>query len=162
MRVGIERVVDRNAVARTETAIGSDHARTAAVREHEVIARNQCEKWIVRIFGNAFERSRRVDIPENHAATFIAKCEHFAFEERIADADTARLDDDIGAARTLQCFHRPGFAAGIDDDVGPRRRIDVAMVLAIQRVGFVKGDAMSARIQCANDAAIVGRRAVPV
>ena len=50
----------------------------------------------------------------------------------------------------------------IDDDLRPRRVGDVAVLLPVKGVRLVKGDAMPAPVQRADDAAVVGRGAVPV
>src|SRR5690606_22873982 len=49
-----------------------------------------------------------------------------------------------------------------DHRTGPRRRIDVAVLLPVEGVGLVEGDLVPPLRQSAQDAAIIGRRAVPV
>ena len=50
----------------------------------------------------------------------------------------------------------------IDHDPRPGRRLDVAVALALERIGLEEGDLVAARRERLEDAAVVGRRAVPV
>ena len=123
----IERVVDRNARGGAERAIGVDHGLAAAVGQDQVIARYQSAEGIARVGGDALQRRRRVHVPEDHQAAWCPQAHHLGLEQLVEHADTARLDDHIGAGGIGQSVER-GFGAGrIDHDARPFGIVDVAM-----------------------------------
>src|SRR5690606_25793157 len=83
--------------------------------------------------------------------------------QRVEDAYAARLYDEVGGGRLLERRQRVVFSVGgVHHHPGPIRIGDVAVRLALVRVGLVERDPVAAPVERAYDATIVGRRAVPV
>jgi hypothetical protein len=80
----------------------------------------------------------------------------------VKHADAAGLDDDIGPRRLRQRVPNAGFGRGVDDHMAPGRRVDVTMALSVERVGFEECDVVTERRQGPENAAVVGRGAIPV
>ena len=57
---------------------------------------------------------------------------------------------------------QPRLRRRVDAHLGPVRRLDVAVLLPVEGVGLVEGDAVAARREVAEQAAVIGRGAVPV
>jgi hypothetical protein len=108
------------------------------------------------------ERGWRVDVPEDCERIGSLVLQHGCLEKLVEHTDAAGLHDDVGRARRFERFERAVFDGCIDNDACPFGIRHVAVTLSIVRVRFVEGDVVPARVQCAHDAAIVGRGAVPV
>jgi hypothetical protein len=161
--VGIERVVDGDAEAGAERLVAAHHRIAAAVGEHHVVAGDEGAERIGRVVARAVERGGRVDVPEHHLVVRALVREHARLEELVEDAHAARLDDHVRAPGLLERAQGGALVgAGVDDHPGPGRIGDVAVLLPIERVGLVEGDAVAARGERPEDAAVVGGRAVPV
>ena len=111
---------------------------------------------------HAVERGGRVDVPERHEVGRIAQVEHGGFEHCIEHADAAGFHDQVEIARRFDGRLSGLCGRGVDDHFGPRRILDVAMLLAAVGVGLVERDAMAASVERAHDPAIVCRRPVPI
>jgi hypothetical protein len=158
----IERVVDRHAAPGAEPGVAVDHRGAAAVGEHQVELRDQRAERIARLLVDPIEGRRRVDVPEHHQGARRLQLEHAGLEQRVVDADAAGLDHQVGAARLGEDAADPVGGRRIHHHPRPVRIGEVAVLLALERVGLVEGDAMAAASERADDAAVVGRRTVPV
>ena len=108
------------------------------------------------------ERRRRVDVPED--ADRVRAVMRPRRPSRSSSSNTptpeaftttsARAASAITAAPPPRSPDRP--------HLGPVRRVDVAVVLAVESVGLVEGDVVAARGEIAGEAAVIGGRAVPV
>ena len=80
-----------------------------------------------------------------------ASLRHGRLEPIVEDADAARLDEDVGPPRPGRITPRaiPLVVRGVDDDLRPRRIVDVAVLLTFVGVGLVERHAVSARARCA-------------
>src|SRR3546814_18715322 len=57
---------------------------------------------------------------------------------------------------------RRSFIGRVDDDLRPIGRFDVAVLLAVERIGFVKPDFMAQRGKVSEHPAVICGRAVPI
>jgi len=111
---------------------------------------------------DAFDRQKHRDIPEGGERALTPQPWNALFEQPIEDADTARLDQEIGVARLFESSADTFFGRWIDNDARPIRIGNVAMLLPVECIGLVKGDAMSVGGERLQYAAIVGGGAVPI
>ena len=108
----------------------------------------------------AWRRRRR---PRRCAARRGGLLRDHAFEQlAVEHADAARLDHDVGLARLGEHAAQALDRRRIDHRARPLGRLDVAVLLAVEGVGLVEGDVVAMRRQRLEDAAIIGRGAVPV
>src|SRR5690606_36035150 len=131
----IDAVVDAMASASPEALVGVDHRPSTAIGQDQIVLRDETPEGIVRVLLDAIERRRRIDVPEDHPRPFALELEHGLLEERVVDADSARLDDDIRAAGAP--YRAAGSVLPIrvpDDASRPWRIFEVAIGLAIERV----------------------------
>src|SRR6478609_1637044 len=94
------------------------------------------------IRADPFERRRCVDVPEESEGTVTPQTRNALFEQLVEDADTTRLNQEIGVARLFESPADAVFRRRIDNDPRPVRVRDVAVLLSVEGVGLVKGDAM--------------------
>ena len=108
------------------------------------------------------QRRRGVDIPEDLERMGRGVARDPLDQLGIEHADPARLDDDVGVGR---------FGKNTAQPLGRRRvhhrsriggRLDVAMLMPIERVRFVEDDIVAMPRQRRQDAAVIGRRPVPI
>jgi hypothetical protein len=163
VRLGIERVVDRDTGPRAEAEVRVDDRLPSTVCEDQIVARHQRGERIGRFRRDAFERSGRVHVPERHAARRAAQLEHAPLQVRVAHADAARLDHQVGGARGRETPVEVRVAVGVPHHhARPGRIGDVAVGLALEGVGLVEHHLVAARRQRAQQAAVVSGRSVPV
>ena len=80
----------------------------------------------------------------------------------VEDADAARLDHDVRGAGFGEDACAGLRGCFVDDRMGVSGRIDVAMLLPLEGVGFVEGDVVTSRGKVAQEAAVIGGGTVPV
>jgi hypothetical protein len=89
--------------------------------------------------------------------------DHPPLQLLVEDADAARLDDDIASGRAVDDLPDvPLLFRPIDHYLRPLRIRDIAVLLAVERIGFVERHVVSALRKGTHDAAVVGARPVPV
>ena len=161
---GIERIINRYARACPQRRVAIDYRIAAAISKNNVIARDQRPKWILRILLYALESRGRIDIPERHSSVARPKREHRFFQQRIKHSNPAGFHQKVGFFRRRfdRGKHGVGIVDRINDALGVRRLCDIAMRLTLPRVGLVEFDPVTARMEGAQNTAIVRRRTVPV
>ena len=162
MGVGIERVIDGDAFARAHCSIGRDDRIAAAIGEDKVDLRQHGADGMRRIGAHFVQRRGGIDIPENAQGIGTGALHDAGDQVIVEHAHAARLDHDIGVGGFVHDAGEALDGGGIDGDARPVGRIDIAMLLPIESVGFVETDVMAATGQFAQDAAIIGGGAVPV
>ena len=158
----IEPVVDRHAAPGPEAFVAGDDGRSAAIGEDDVERRHRPMQRMIGAAAQLGERRRRVDIPEDAHRLRARRGNETIEEDVVEHSDAARFDHDLGRCRLGD--HPPHRFLGrrIDAGFGPVRRIDVAMLLAVESVGLIEDDAMAAPGEIAEEPSVIGRRAVPV
>jgi len=86
------------------------------------------------------ERGGGIDIPEQANCIRARSGSGCGKQKIVEDADAAGFDDDIGLGCSGGNAVGIGLRSGVDNRGGPFGRIDVAMVLTIERIGFVESD----------------------
>ncbi len=161
VRLGVERVVDRHAVAGAERAVALDDGVAAAVGEDEVEARDELAERDRPASASTRASVAGASTSQNDARRPVQRRDG-RLELGVEDADAARLDDEVGAGAPRTSSARAPRRRLPHDDLGPRRVVDVAVLLALVRVGLVERDLVAALGERADEAAVVRRRAVPV
>src|SRR3954471_22989865 len=93
MAIGIERVVNWSALARTRGHVCLNDRITAPISEDQVVFRDETVKGVGGIPANSFKRRRCVDIQKSHRRAGSAQIEDRSFQQFVKHSDTARLDD---------------------------------------------------------------------
>jgi hypothetical protein len=88
--------------------------------------------------------------------------EHRALELLVQDAHAAELDDHIRIGCAVQGLLHASAARFVDQHFGPGGVIHVAMGLPLEGIRFGKQNGVSARGESFQEAAVVGRGAVPI
>jgi hypothetical protein len=155
-------IVDRHAQARAEAPVGGDHSVAAPIGQDGVVARHVAPERIVDVGGHRVERCRGVHIPEDDCAVRSAQLGDGALQLAVEHTDAAEFYDHVGVRGGLQRpLHR--VDGGLEDgDLRPFRVVDVAVRLALEGVGFVKGELVTARGERLQQAAVIGGGAVPI
>jgi hypothetical protein len=86
MRLGIERVVDRDAGLCSQRLVATHDRRSTAVREDEVVERDEPREGIVLVRFHTPERCRCVDVPEDRRGT-VGGAEDRFLQQLVEDAD---------------------------------------------------------------------------
>src|SRR3954452_8515970 len=161
VRRRIERVVDRDALARADRLVGRRHGIAAAVGEDAIVLADEGVERIGVVVVQPIERRRRVDVPEDRHRARLP-FEPRLLELAIEHADAAGLDDDVGAARRLDGAAHRLLVVRVDDDPRPGRIVYVAMDLPLVGVRLVERNIAAKIVQRPQQPAVVGGRAVPV
>src|SRR5881409_2288122 len=101
MSVRIERIVYRHTMSRPRGHIRFHHRISSAVGEHQIVAWNEGPERIGRILLKPIQRSRSIDVPENHPRLAALQIQNRALQQFIVYANAAGLDYQISAARLL-------------------------------------------------------------
>ena len=107
MRVRIERVVDRHALARAQSSVGVHHGIAAAVgedRHRTAVSRRRkgsAGLWSTRSSVAGASTSQNATRFET-----ALQIQQFRLQQLIEDANAARLDNQIGVARTANGLER--------------------------------------------------------
>ena len=162
MRVGTERIVDGDAVAGAERAIGIGDRIAPTIGQDKVEIGQAPAQGVMGHLGDFSQCCRGIDVPED-LERIRAGCGHDLRQKKIVlKADAARLDDDISLRGERRDMLERGQAAFIDHDRAPVGRADIAMLLPIVDVRLEKGDVVAVPRQRSQKAPIVGGGTIPV
>src|SRR5206468_4189644 len=95
VRLRIEPVVDRNAVARAQLTISIHYGIAATVSEYRIEFRDQRAKGIGSVGVDTIERGGRVDIPEDNRVGGALEVGDGFLQQFVENADAARLYDEV-------------------------------------------------------------------
>ncbi len=98
VRLGIDGVVNRNAIAGTQRAIGVDHGIAAAIGQHEIQGGKRAAKRVVGCGPELGQSGWCIDIPEDFQRRRVCRGHHLGKQQLVLEADAARLDDDLRLA----------------------------------------------------------------
>jgi hypothetical protein len=108
------------------------------------------------------ERRGGIHIPEDSQRAGPRILDHSLQQLAIEKAYAARLDDNVGVRRFREHPPQPFRGGGVDDGSSPLGWFDIPMLLPLEGIGFVEADLIAMRRQRLQNAAIIGRSAVPV
>src|SRR4051812_6480092 len=164
MRLRIKSVVYGNADLRARFLISPNHRIAAPICQHHVEPGDACVEWIGFILAETIERRRRVHVPKDHAGTAAFGGQYLMFEQFIEYADTTRFDHAVRRPPGgFECvIHTVGTVNRVNANLCPVRRVDITVLLALERVRLIERDLVPKRMKISDDATVISRGSIPV
>jgi hypothetical protein len=154
-------VVDWHARACAQRPIALHHGRPSAVGEDQIVLGNERSESVAGVLFDARQRCGRVDVPKGNDLAGAPLLQHGSFQQRIENADSTRLHQQVRASRRLQrALH--AVLTRVDHDSSPRWHFQIAVLLPVEGIGFIKNSAVTTIVQRFDYPSVVRRGAVPI
>ncbi len=157
----IQRIVDRPTVQGPESPVGFHNRGAAAVGQHDVEPRQGCTKRVLGVRPQLRQGGWGVDVPEDAHRAGPGEVEH-PEQGVVEHPDTARLDHHVRLGGPRHDLATAGFGRRPHHHFRPIRRIDIAVGLPLEGVRLIEGHLPALARQAAQQAPVVGGRAIPI